>query len=466
MTTSNPAAVDVRGFIRRHEQHIIDQLREWVAIPSVQADPERAVDVRRSARWLAGAMRAEGLATRTIPTGDTCAVFGERRAADPNAPTVLVYSHHDVRAAKPEIWQETDPFTAVVRDGRLYGRGASDAKGQVLAHLWGLRAHVESQGEPAVHVKYLIESEEETGSAHLLELLRAHRDLLSCDLIVFSDTIQWAADSPAIVTSMRGTITAELTVRAAERDVHSGAVSGATANPIHALAGVIGALHDEHGRIQLPRFYDSVIEPTARRREELARLPFDDERWRAATETFDTSGERGYTVLERLWTRPSLEVLEVAAGDPEGFARAVIPAEASAAFSIRTVPNQEISEVADQLREFVARHLPGTLDYTLAVDEDLAQPPYLSPEGSVLDALARAMARAHDAEPGLRMGNAGGGPARWLVDELGAPLIFVGTGLVDDHWHANDESVDLGMLRSGAEAIAHLWEELGSALRR
>lgn len=458
-------AVAVTPFLESHRDELVAQLAEWVSIPSIAGMPEHTTDVTRSAHWLAGAMREIGLRTRVLAAGDSTAVFAEWPVHRPEAPTVLVYSHHDVRHAKPEEWRETHPFQAVERDGRLYGRGSSDAKGQVVAHLWGLRAHLaeSSDGAPDVNIKFLIEGEEETGSPHLKDLLAEHGPLLECDLVVFSDTVQWRTNAPAVVTSMRGIVGATLAVTGPARDVHSGVASGVTANPAHVLAELISALHDDEQRIMLPGFYDAVQPLTRERRQELDDLPFDEADWLERTETRHVIGEPEFTVKERLWARPSLEVLSLLAGDPEGMPRSVIPSVASASISIRTVPNQKVHEVADQLRAFVAERMPETVTYTLEVDEHTPQEAYVTPEGSALDALQRAIGQGFDVDSVGRMGNAGGGPADLLATTFGAPVVFFGTGLPEDHWHASDESVDIEMLLRGAASLAHFWRELGAA---
>jgi len=456
---------EAADYLQHHRGVMLDRLAEWVRIPSVAADPERAVEVVRSAHWLAAEMRAHGLSTTLYPTGDSVAVYGEW-LVDPALPTVLVYSHHDVRHAKPDEWSETDPFTPVLRDGRLYGRGASDAKGQVMAHLWGLAAHLHAPGRhsPAVNLKLLVEGEEESGSPHLSALLEQEKERFACDLVVFSDTLQWKEHAPAAVTSMRGMVSASLTITGPRRDVHSGAASGTTANPLHVLADLLSALHDESGRITLPGFYDPVATPSEARRQELRELPFDADTWTERTETRAITGEAGFTPLERLWLRPSLEVLSLLAGDPEGIARAVIPSRAQATLNIRTVPGQRVAEVAAQLRSFVEQRVPATVSYTLELDEETGQEPYVTPDGPALGALKRALASGFGREAVGSMGNAGGGPADLLAETLGTEVVFLGTGLPEDHWHASDESIDVEMLERGAATIAYLWDELGRVL--
>jgi acetylornithine deacetylase/succinyl-diaminopimelate desuccinylase-like protein len=460
------SAEGIRTYLRKHQSAALSQLAGWVRIPSIAAQSEHGPDLERSARWLAGALRNIGFTTEVVATGTTWAVVAEW-IVDPALPTILVYSHHDVRHAKPAEWRETAPFEPVLRDGRLYGRGASDAKGQVVAHLFGLKAHLHAQedGRPAVNLKFVVEGEEEQGSPHLASLLEARRDALSCDVIVFSDTLQWKAGDPAVVTSMRGMVSATLDVFGPHRDVHSGAASGAAPNPLTALVQILSQLHDADRRITLPGFYDSVEPLTDRRRRELDDLHFDEDVWLERTESRATVGEAGFTVRQRLWARPSLEILSLLAGDPEGVARAVIPAHASATLNVRTVPGQKVDEVAAQLRAFFAEHIPDGVAYELTVDQETGQEPYVTPDGPALDALVRAMEAGHGTETAGRMGNAGGGPAELLGRMLDAPILFVGTGLPEDHWHSSDESIDADMLLQGAATIAHLWCELATAVK-
>ncbi|GAA2898736.1 M20/M25/M40 family metallo-hydrolase [Microbacterium esteraromaticum] len=453
----------IREHLHRHLDELTDRLAEWVAIPSIAGDAEHQGDLRRSAHWLAGEMRAAGLEASVLESGDSWAVLGEY-SAGPEAPTALVYSHHDVRTVKPEEWAETEPFIPVRRDGRLYGRGASDAKGQALAHVWALRALRDLDGGAPMNVKLLIEGEEETGSPTLAALLEKHAERLACDVIVFSDTVQWKADAPAPVTSMRGTVNATLTVRGPDRDVHSGVVAGTTVNPAITLAHALAALHDEQGRVRVPGFYDGVAELTDERRSEFAALPFDEHDWVVRTETRVVNGEEGFTVLERLWARPTVEVMSLIAGDPLGLPRSVIPRDATANLSIRTVADQRIPAVAEQLRGFFASVLPAEAEYSLVIDEAVGQEPYESPSGPLLGALERALERGYDLPVRGRMGNAGGGPADLLTRTFDAPILFLGTGLPEDHWHSSDESIDLRMLHSGAASIAHLWRELAEVL--
>jgi acetylornithine deacetylase/succinyl-diaminopimelate desuccinylase-like protein len=455
---------NLRDFLTGHRDAVVAELADWVRVPSVAGVPEHSVDLRRSANWLAGALRETGFPSVEVwDTEGGPAVYGEW-CVEPGAPTVLIYSHHDVRAAKDQEWDETAPFEPKVRDGYLYGRGASDAKGQVLAHVWGVRAHLAATGRraPAVNLKVIVEGEEETGSAHLQQLLQDNRERLGADLIVFSDTLLWRADHPAVCVSMRGTMLAHLEVMGPLQDVHSGAVSGPAPNPILELSRLLGQLHDDKGRITVPGFYDNVIEPSQRFRDELAALPYTDADWLTRSRTRSVGGEVGYTVLERLWTRPAIEVTSVVGGDPIGPSRASVPSVAAADLSIRYVRDQTGAEIAEQLRQWVADTISDRFDHQLTVSPETAQDAYRTPEDlPAVAALAEAMQEGFG-QPAGQMGNAGGGPAVWLSESTGAPVVFFGTGLPEDHWHDSNERVSIDVLLAGAATMAAFWERLPS----
>jgi acetylornithine deacetylase/succinyl-diaminopimelate desuccinylase-like protein len=455
---------DERAYLDTHSRELLDRLSEWIRIPSVAGVPDRRHHLIRSANWLAAELRDVGFPVTEIwPGTEGPAVFAEWCDA-PGSPTILIYSHHDVRAVKEENWDQTSPFDPVFRDGRLYGRGSSDAKAQVMAHLWAVRAHLAATGRsaPAVNLKLIIEGEEEAGSPGLKRLLEVNRKRLDADVVIFSDTLLWRAEHPAVCTSIRGMLGARLEVYGPHTDIHSGAASGPAPNPALELSRLLAELHDQKGRITFPAFYDAVEEISPRRRAELAALPFEEKDWLERSHTRSIAGEEGYSVLERLWERPALEVIAMAAGDPIGVARAAIPSMASADLSIRTVAGQKVNDVAAQLRAWVEEKIDDRYAYELSLSIDTAQEFYRTPEHPVVDALSRAMAKGFRAHKVGRMGNAGGGPADLLATALGVPVVFFGTGLVEDNWHDSDESVRADILRAGAATLAFLWDELGA----
>src|SRR5262245_29783041 len=309
--------MDVRQFIEEHSAEFFDSLSEWLAIPSISADPARRADVGRSADWLKTILEETGFPTVEVwPTGESGspglpAVFAEWPSSDPSAPVVLVYGHHDVQPVEPLQEWDSPPFEPAQRDGMLFGRGASDDKGQVLFHALGLRASLASSGAsaPPCTIKLLIEGEEESGSPHFAGLLHARRDRLACDVVVVSDTTMWAADVPSMCVGMRGVVDAEITLRGPERDLHSGSFGGAVPNPLHVMADLLAGLHDTDGRVTVPGFYDKVQPLPDAERELIKRLPFDEKAWLAdAGNSGAAAGEAGYGTLERVWARPTAEV--------------------------------------------------------------------------------------------------------------------------------------------------------------
>ncbi|WP_306215222.1 M20/M25/M40 family metallo-hydrolase [Actinoplanes sp. RD1] len=449
----------IHGHLSEHRADLVRELSEWLRVPSVAGAPEHATDLLRSANWLRGKLSEIGFPTVEVWAAN--AVYAEWCAA-PGAPTVLIYSHHDVRAAKDDTWEQTAAFEPVLREGRLFGRGASDAKGQIVAHLWGLRAHLAATGRdaPAVNLKVLVEGEEETGSASLAGLLDEHG--VSADLVVFSDTLLWHAEHPAVCLGLRGLTLARIEVYGPLTDIHSGAVSGPAPNPALELAALLARLHDDKGRITVPGFYDDVVEPSEQTRAELAALPYSDEDWLARSRTRSIGGEEGFTVLERLWARPAAEVISLVSGDDDGPSRGAIPAVASATISFRTAEGQRPETVAEQVRRWVADALDDRVGYRLTVGTETDQAPYRTPrDHPAVAALAEAMA-AGFGRPVGRMGNAGGGPAELLARKLGAPVVFFGTGLPEDNWHDGDESASVDVLLAGAATLAELWPRLAT----
>lgn len=278
MSTTPDSAV--RAYIALHREAFLQDLAEWLRIPSVSADPERAGEVRRSAEWLAAKLSDTGFTTAEIwETDGLPAVFAEWPSDDPSAPTVLVYGHHDVQPAAREDGWHTDPFTPHTVDGKLYARGAADDKGQVFFHTLGVRAHLAATGRtaPAVNLKLLIEGEEESGSPNFPALIEKHADRLACDAVIVSDTGMWSRNTPTVCTGMRGLTDCQIDLYGPDQDIHSGSFGGAVPNPATEAARLAAALHDTDRRVAVPGFYDGVIELTERERELFAELPFDEE---------------------------------------------------------------------------------------------------------------------------------------------------------------------------------------------
>lgn len=450
-----------RAFIDDHRAELLADLDQWLRIPGISAQPERHPDVVRSAEWFADAARQAGFPTVEIwPTAGLPAVFAEWPSDDPDAPTVVVYGHHDVQPVDPiELWR-TDPFDPTVDGDVLRARGASDDKGQLLFHLLGLRAHLAATGgtAPAVTLKLLIEGEEESGSPNFEDLLARQRDRLDCDVVVITDTGMIAPDVPSAVTGMRGLVVCTVDFHGPDLDLHSGVFGGAVPNPATAIARLAGALHDDAGRVQLPGFYDDVLDLTAQERDLLSQVPADEAEFLRVAKSRALDGEAGYSTLERLGARPTAEVNGIWGGYQGDGGKTIVPSDAHVKLSFRLVAAQDPATIRESVEAFVAAHTPAGIDSRIEWEGD-GVAPCLVPIGTpAYQALADSISEAFDGLPVLPTREGGSGPEAAIAQALGAPLVFLGVGLPDDQIHAPNEKVSLSMLFRGAEAAALLWQ--------
>src|SRR6202042_3304142 len=394
--------MDVRGYVEANASEFIDDLKQWLTIPSISADPARHGDVGHSAAWLAGHLRGAGFpVTQVLDTGGLPAVYAEWPADDPAAPVVLVYGHHDVQPVEPLEQWDSPPFEPAERDGQLLARGASDDKGQVLFHLLGTAASLAASGRsaPPVTLKLLVEGEEESGSPHFAALLRREAERLACDVIVVSDTTMWAADVPSMCVGMRGLAAAEIELRGAERDLHSGSFGGGVPNPLQVLADLLAGLHDGDGRVTLPGFYDSVVPLSAGERELIGKLPFDEKEWLAeAGHSGAAAGEAGFSTLERIWARPTAEINGVWGGHTGPGGKTIVPAAAHAKLSFRLVASQEPAQVIAGLRRYVSERIPPGIEAIVTSEGDGVRPSFSPPDSAAVGAGQRAMQRAFGKE--------------------------------------------------------------------
>ncbi|MEU2332930.1 dipeptidase [Streptomyces sp. NPDC006654] len=457
----------VRTYIEQHRAAFLDDLAEWLRIPSVSAQPDHGPDVRRSADWLAAKLTETGFPTAEVwRTPGAPAVFAEWPAGDPEAPTVLVYGHHDVQPAAREDGWDSEPFEPVVRENRLYARGAADDKGQVFFHTLGVRAHLAATGRtaPAVNLKLLIEGEEESGSPHFRALVEEHAERLAADAVIVSDTGMWSEDTPTVCTGMRGLAECQIVLHGPDQDIHSGAFGGAVPNPATVAARLVAALHDEHARVAIPGFYDGVVELSDRERQLWAELPFDEESWLREAHSYATEGEAGYTTLERVWARPTAEVNGIGGGYQGAGSKTIVPSSALLKLSFRLVAGQDPDHIEKIVRAWAEERIPAGVRAEISFLP--ATRPCLTPlDHPGLQSLARAMERAFEGP--VRFTRSGGsGPAADLQDVLGAPVLFLGISVPSDGWHAPNEKVELDLLLKGVETSAYLWDDLAENWRR
>jgi acetylornithine deacetylase/succinyl-diaminopimelate desuccinylase-like protein len=455
---------DVRAFVTDHRQDLLDDLDAWLRIPGISAQPEHAGDVARSAEWFADAARRTGFPTVEIwPTAGLAAVYAEWPSADPDAPTVLVYGHHDVQPVDPiDLWH-TDPFDATIDPDSdvLRARGASDDKGQLLFHLLGVRAHLAAagRGTPAVTLKFLIEGEEESGSPNFESLLAERRERLDCDVVVITDTGMLAPDRPSTVTGMRGLVSCDVRFHGPDLDLHSGVFGGAIPNPATAIARLVAALHDDGGRVQVPGYYDDVVALSDTERHLFAQVPFDETDFLDVAKSRSLVGENGFSTLERVGARPTAEVNGIGGGYQGAGGKTIVPSDAFVKLSFRLVAAQQPQKVIEGVERFVAEHTPDGIVATVHWEGGGVAPCLVPLDTPAYRALESAISTAFDGKPVLPTREGGSGPEAAIQAALGAPMVFLGVGLPDDQIHAPNEKVTLSMLYRGAEAAAHLWAE-------
>ena len=459
-----PVSADLAQYLSTHEARIQRELFDFLRIPSVSARSEHDADTARAAEWTASSLRTAGLTATVHETAGHPVVVGEWRGAGPSAPTVLVYGHYDVQPAEPlELW--TSPaFEPEIRDGKLFARGSVDDKGQLFLHIKALEAHLATRGRLPVNVLVLAEGEEEVGSEHLAPFIQEHAELLRCDAVIISDSAMFAPGLPSILSSLRGLAYFQIDVRGPAQDLHSGSYGGAVVNPAMALARILATLHDADGRIAIPGFYDAVRDWPAAVRTQMKELPFDTEHFRAETGAPALGGERGYTVLEQLWTRPTCEVNGLLSGYTGEGAKTVLPAKAMAKVSCRLVPDQDPAEIERLMAAHVAHVAPAGVVATVTHLHG-GRPWRAELNGPLYDAARRALAAAFGREPVIT-GEGGSIPVVGDFERiLGAPVLLVGFGLPGENAHAPDEWLSMENFTVGMRAIATLWDELAGGLR-
>jgi acetylornithine deacetylase/succinyl-diaminopimelate desuccinylase-like protein len=459
-----PAAAGVAGAVAqaraRHAATLAD-LERLVRFPSVSADPRHAADVRRCAGWLAGRLRRAGLdRVRVLAAGRHPFVYGEWCRL-PGRPTVLVYGHYDVQPPGPAAAWRSPPFEPVRRGDRLYGRGASDDKGQLLAHVAAVEAWLRSAGRLPVNLRCLLDGEEEIGSPSLAALLARNRRALAVDAAVVSDTRMVGPGRPAITYGLRGLLNLELEVAGPSGDLHAGTFGGAVHNPLQVLCELVARLHDARGRVAVPGFYDDVRPVGEHERLALAAsAPVDAALLREAGVRRGW-GERGFSAYERTTLRPALTVNGITGGYQGQGARSVIPARASAKLGIRLVPDQDPAAIERLVREHLARTTPATVRARVRADAR-ARATLLDPAHPAMDAAVAACLRGFGTRPAfLRSG--GTIPAVRLFEELlGVPTVLLGLAQPDDRAHAPNERFHLPTLWRGIETCIWLLHEIGA----
>lgn len=441
----------IQKYIQEHKDRFLSELLDLLRIPSVSADSKYQADVRHAAEFireklaLAGADFAEICETAGFPI-----VYGEK-IIDSFLPTILVYGHYDVQPADPLNLWDSPPFEPVIKDEKIYARGACDDKGQVYMHLKAFEAMIATNTLPC-NVKFMIEGEEEVGSDNLGTFVKANKEKLKADVILISDTAIISNDTPSIDVGLRGLSYMEVEVTGANRDLHSGVYGGAVANPINVLSKMIASLHDENNHITIPNFYDDVVELTSEERTAMALTPFDLEAYKTDLGISDIRGEVGYSTIERASIRPTLDVNGIWGGYIGEGAKTVLPSKASAKISMRLVPNQQ----SDKITELFTKHFESIapVGVTVRVKAHHGGEPYITPTDSKeYNAAEKAMEEAFGKKPVPTRGGGSIPIVALFEKELGLKTVLMGFGLDTDAIHSPDEHYGLFNFYKGIETI-------------
>ena len=451
---------DALKYATRERARFQSELFDFLRIPSVSAKSEHDVDTRRAATWLAENLSRSGLDVEVLETPKHPVVLGEWRGAGADAPTVLIYGHYDVQPADPLGEWSSPPFDPEVRDGKVFARGSADDKGQIFMHVKALEAALADGCILPVNIVVLAEGEEEIGSPSLVPFVEKYKQRLAADVVVISDSAMFQEGLPSLLFSLRGLAYFELKARAAKTDLHSGAYGGAIPNPGTALARIIASFHEADGRIAIKGFYDDVLEWDDQTRAQISNLPFDEDDFRRNVEATALAGESGWSVLERLWIRPTCEVNGFLTGYTGEGAKTVLPARAMAKVSFRLVPDQRPERVRKLLQAHLAEVTPPGIELELL--EHHGGLPWKSDVGGrLLEAAATALEEAFGTRPVL----AGEGGSIPIVVEferiLGSPALLVGFALPGANMHAPDEWFPLEHFEKGIGALVRLYGELG-----
>ena len=452
----------VIDYLEQNESRFVSELCEYLRFPSVSAQPKHRSDMQACAAWLVKHCRQIGLEARLCSTPGHPIVVAKTprgKAKGRRRPHFVVYGHYDVQPPEPlELWK-SPPFEPRIANGVLYARGASDNKGQNLAHLKAVEAYLKTGTELPCDITFVIEGEEEVGSSSLASFLRKHRAELACDAIVISDTGMPTLKHPALTYALRGIIGFEVTLRGPSRDLHSGIFGGTVDNPAMALCQLLGKLRDDNGHVTIPGFYEGVQPLSAYERKQFARLPFNTRDYQKFLGVPRLFGERGFMPLEQRSTRPTLEINGLTSGYQGEGSKTIVPAWARAKITVRLVPNQEPAQVMKRIGQHLKKLCPSTV--RLETEWGHGAEPYLvSPTGPQAQAALRALKSAFGYEPVL----AREGGSIPIVNDfkkiLHADSLLLGLALPDCNAHSPNETFHLSCFAKGQLMAAHLWQEL------
>ncbi|TVQ01096.1 MAG: dipeptidase [Balneolaceae bacterium] len=449
----------VQNYIDENIKTFEEELFQLLRIPSISTDSKHKEDVKKAALFLVDQLNAIGLDKVTMHDTPGHPIITAERCPHNDKPTVLIYGHYDVQPSDPDELWKTPPFEPTVKDGRVYARGASDDKGQSFTHIKSVQAYMKTGTELPVNIKFILEGEEEIGSANLIPFIKKNKELLACDMVLISDTAMFDEDQPSITYGLRGLAYMEIHVTGPNRDLHSGIFGGAVENPANVLCEIIAALKDKEGVVQIPGFYDDVEPLTPEMREAYSALPFDEEEYKRSLDLKALHGEKGYSTLERSSARPTLDVNGLWSGYQGEGAKTVLPAKAAAKVSMRLVPGQDPDKISKLFTDYVRSIAPDTVTVEVIAHHG-GYPVVIDLDFYGLKAAAKAFEDIYEKEV---LFSREGGSIPIVSDfkkVLGVNSILMGFGITRDALHSPNESFSLKDFHRGIKTSARFFEVL------
>lgn len=448
----------VLGYIESNKERFLDELLAYLRIPSISTLEENKEDIVKCAQFIEDELKRIGIPkTEIFPTAGHPIVYGEL-IVDKHLPTVLIYGHYDVQPVDPlELW-DSPPFEPVIKDGKIYARGANDNKGQNYVHIKAVESYLKTVGKTPVNIKFIFEGEEEVGSTHLYSFIKEKANLLKCDAVLISDTSLYDNDIPTINYGLRGLCYMEVEVTGADRDLHSGSFGGAIANPINELAKMIAKLHDKNGRITIPNFYKDVLKLTKVEKDNIKNLNFNDKKMCKDYKVKELTGEKGYLTLEKLWTRPTLDCNGIFGGFTGVGAKTVLPSKATAKISMRLVPNQNPHKIAKEFKKYIETIAPKSVK--VKVTEMHGGFPIVIPiDSPAIMAASKATEKAFGKKTVFTREGGSIPIVVEFVKILKAPTILMGLGLDTDDIHSPNEHFLIKNFEYGLYSSAYFLDE-------
>lgn len=450
---------NVINYLKSNFSNYLEELKDYLRIPSISTLDDHKNEMLNCANFVVEKFKAAGLENIKIFETEKHPLVYADWLHQPGKPTVLIYGHYDVQPVDPiDLWK-SNPFEPTIIDNKIYARGANDNKGQNFVHIKSVEAFMKTTGSLPINVKFIFEGEEEIGSSSLAKFLKENKELLKCDALLVSDTSMYAPNVPTITYGLRGLLYMEVEVTAANRDLHSGSFGGAVANPINELAKIISKLHDKNGKVTIPNFYKDVLPISKEEKENFKKLKFSDKEFAKELKVKELFGEKGYSTLERLWVRPTLDCNGIVGGFTDKGAKTVLPSKALAKISMRLVPNQDPKKLAKEFTNYIKSISPKTIKVDVRTLH-YGYPAMTSLNNHAIKSAAIALEKAFNKKTVFTRE---GGSIPIIVDfvkYLNAPAVLMGLGLDTDDIHSPNEHFRIENFEKGLYSSAYFLNEM------